>query len=148
MKYNSNIIQILRRHYNLLYHNISPFCEPLSFVHRSQNACFVLQRITLQLDLFLYIAIQILYCIFVRIFLQILHCIWYKFLLYFCMNFLPFLPRFRPYFNMNFLCIYTNFLLSFVTNRLPYILHCFVFVYEFWMLYPWNNDSDCIFQIF
>ena len=62
-------------------------------------------------------------------------CVLYElFTAYFHMNFLCFIQVslliFRPYFNINFHCINTNFLLSFVTNRLPYILHCFAFVYE------------------
>ena len=56
------IIQIFRWHFNynllydqMLYHNISPFCEPLSFAH---------QRITFQLDLFLCFAIWIFFVYF------------------------------------------------------------------------------------
>ena len=39
-----------------------------------------------------------------------------------------FLCSFRPYFIRIFSSLYTN--------RLPYILHCFAFVYEFWNAVP------------
>ena len=79
----------------MLYCNISPFCEPLSFDYK------------FQLDLFLCFAIRIF-----RVLYELLHCIFVQVSTVF----------------------YTNFLLSFVTNRLPYILHCFIFVYEFLLL--------------
>ena len=41
------IIQIIRQVDEMLYHNISPFFDPLSFLHDwNKNVCFVLQRIT------------------------------------------------------------------------------------------------------
>ena len=66
------------------------------------------------------------------------------------MNFFVFYMNFYAVFCRSFLhCLFhMNFFSLFATNRLPYILHCFAFVYElfheFWMMYPWNNESDCI----
>ena len=85
-------------------------------------------------DFLLLISIRI-FCVFSlliwTLFLLLCHT---NFLLYFLLSFFA---HFRPYFNTNFS--------PFATNRLPYILHCFAFVYmNFEMLYPWNNETDCI----
>ena len=124
--------------------------------HSSQNVCFVLQRITFQLDLFLCFAIQILHCIFVQI------------STIFSYEFLCFIWTFTLVISYEFLCVsyevsllildlisIRTFLSFLCTNRLPYSLYRSVFVpyfhtnfYEFWMLYPWNNESDCNVRIF
>ena len=144
----------------MLYRNISPFCEPLSFDIPYKFFYCIFVQISIRIFCVLY---ELLLCIFIRIstvfsyeFLLCLYevsllildliSIWIFLLFLQQIDYCTLLISYEFYtaFYTNFYCIYTNFLLSFVTNRLPYILYCFVFVHEFWMLYPWNNESDCI----
>ena len=67
--------------------------------------------------------------------IQILHCLFHT----------NFLCLFRPYFIWILHCILYEFLCVF-----PYkIFSAFhMNFHEFWMLYPWNNESDCNIWIF
>ena len=138
--------------YTLLYHNISPFCEPLSSVH--------------QLDFFFFFcfAIRILHCLFHTdfrpYFLRILHCIFYtNFLCFIQVSLLIlglisiriFLLSLLRYYMDNWTLFHTNFSLSFfaqIDYHTVYIDLCLYHIFtQIFMNFECctleNNESDC-----
>ena len=122
------IIQILRRHLiTMLYRNISPFCELLSFVHRSQFTirifcCILYELFTAYFHmnfspLFLQQIDWYTLLILDLISIRILHCILYEFYTVFwtlsqsvfhCILY-EFYTVFWTLFQSDFHCIYTTF---------------------------------------
>ena len=150
-------------------HNISPFCEPLSFdVHRW------LDLISFDLPYEFYAYFHMNFSSFAEVLDELLLLLCHT-MLYFHMNFSTFATKVLwPYFILNFALPYKFFPPLYDTILLLISIWIFCVSYElfsplcwrdcpdyfasiiqpklvltlFYMLYPWNNESDCITENF